>query len=173
MKTPAHGFTLMNSTRRRGSAGFTLMNSKFRGSVGFTLIELLVVVALISLFVFPILFGIRQTGQTQNLRTSVSVLSDDLQSVKVSAREAREKSSWGIISTTSNTYQIVKGNKNAPSIVSNRVLQNGIVFVDQFSVWFEIGTGNAMLQTIHVQNMNNQKYDILINELGTISVMQL
>lgn len=142
-------------------------------ALGFTLIELLVVMALISLFIFPVLFGIRQTGQTQNLRTSVSVLSDDLQSVKVSAREAREKSSWGIVSTGSTTYQIVKGNKNAPITVSNRTLQNGTVFTDQFTVWFQIGTGDATPQIIHLQNANNQKYDIQINELGTISAIEL
>lgn len=140
---------------------------------GFTLVEIIVVVALISLFVFPILFVIRQTGQTQNLRTSVSVLSDDLQSVKVSSREVREKSGWGIVSTSANQYQIVKGTKNSPTMVSNRSLQNGVVFVNQFSVWFEIGTGNAALQTIHLQNTNNQKYDVLINELGTISTIKL
>lgn len=140
---------------------------------GFTLVELLVVVALISLFIFPIMFGIRQTGQTQNLRTSVSVLSDDLQSVKVSAREFREKSGWGIVSTNANQYQIVKGTKNTPTIVSNRSLQNGVFFVNQFSVWFETGTGNAVPQTIQLQNTNNQKYDIFINELGTISVIGL
>lgn len=138
---------------------------------GFSLIEMIVVVALISLFAIPILVGISRTGQTQNIRTSVSVLSDDLQTVKVSAREARDKAGWGIVTTSASTYEIVKGTPISKVTVNQRSLESGITFVNQFSIWFTIGTGGVTPpQQIQIINKNGQKYEILVNELGTISV---
>ncbi len=142
-------------------------------ALGFTLIELLIVIALIGTVVIPLIFGIRQTGQTQNIRTSISVLSDDLQTAKVSAREARDKRGWGVISNSESTYLVMRGNKTVNSIASNRSLQNGVTFEGQFAVWFEIGTGNVSTpQIITVVNLNGQKYEVGVNELGTISITQ-
>lgn len=141
---------------------------------GFTLMELLVTVALLSMFIIPILFGIQRTGQTQNIRTTVSVLSDDLQTVKVSAREARDKSSWGIITTSANSYQIVKGDKVTGIPVSNRTLEHGVTFENQFVLWFTIGTGSVNTeQQITLTNLSGQRYQITVNELGTISAQLL
>ncbi|GEM_PF-1635950 len=141
---------------------------------GFTLVEMIIVVTLVTIVVIPLLFSARQSTQLQNLRTSASVLSDDLQTSRVFSRDAREKKGWGIVSTDRKSYIIATGNDANFASIMTRQLERGVTFDEDVSVWFELGTGTPLSEeTITLKNEQGQSYEIHINSVGVIETKQL
>ena len=141
---------------------------------GFSLIEILVVVALVSLFVFPLLFNAVQVGQIQSLRSAAAVLSDDLSAAKVASRDARDQKAWGVVSIDDTHYQVVSGAKNNFETSQARTLDKGLSFVQPFTVWFQIGTGGVQNnERIEIMNQRGNVFEITVNKTGVVQIKQL
>ncbi len=142
-----------------------MVNNKslFRVGQGFTLVEILLVAAIIAIVAIPFLITYRNSRGNQALRTSAEQFADQARSAHIFAREAKEKSSWGITRTSENSYALISGSEISSEIVATRSLESQISFMDDFTVWFQIGTGET-----------GENYSIqLTNPIGSISTVTI
>ena len=140
---------------------------------GLTLIELLIVIVIISSLVIPLLVGYRGSRTNQALYASANELADKMRNAHVFAREAKDEQEWGIESQGSSSYSLSSGKKSGSSIVNNFVLEPGVTFDKNFTIWFDIGTGElkgANTQTVTLIGINGKRVDVTVLGTGVVEV---
>lgn len=138
---------------------------------GFTLVEILVVTTIIAVVAIPFLITYRNSRANQALRVSAEQFADQARSVHVFAREAKDKKSWGLMRMSDTSYAILSGSDMSSDIVTTRSLESQITFLDEFTVWFTVGTGETSdNSSIRLSNPNGIVSRVEINKNGVVEV---
>lgn len=141
--------------------------------LGFTLLELLLVVTLIGVLVIPLYLSYTRTQANQGLRSTTEQLENILTQAHVFAREARDKKSWGVVRDSENSYSLVSGAPSQFSILQSRSAEPFVSFPKDFSVWFDIGTGDTSSeQIIIIKNKFDVEKKIRVSKNGVIEEIQ-
>lgn len=140
-----------------------------RKSTAFTLIEVLLVVTLIGVIMIPLYISYTKTQANQGLRSTTEQLSDALTQAHIFAREARDKKAWGVKRVSDNAYSIISGNPSSFTTLQTKSAEKFVSFPNDFSVWFEIGTGDtASEQEISVQNKDGITRKLKVTKTGLV-----
>lgn len=138
-----------------------------------TLFEVLIVIALIGVISLPLYISYTRSQSNQSLRSSSEQLLNTLKSAHISAREAKDKRAWGVKNIDERSYALVSGKQASPRIERITSLESLVTFPEDFEVWFEIGTGNAVEEkTVRLLNSNNLTKDISVSKTGIIDIVQ-
>lgn len=145
-----------------------------KNTAGYTLIELLVVISLISVLAIPLLITYRISRATQALRTSTEEFSDHIRSAHIFSRDAKDKTNWGVIKLSDTAYAIVSGVPDNWEINFSYELESQVFFVDDFAIWFKVGTGEGDGDyTVRLENVNEKRSRIDILKTGVVEATQL
>jgi prepilin-type N-terminal cleavage/methylation domain-containing protein len=137
-----------------------------------TLIELLVVVTIIGIISLPLYVSYTRNQSNQGLRASAEMLADTLRSAHIFAREARDLRAWGVKSSGSNKFVLVKGTTQTPKVEKTVTLEPFVLFPQPFEIWFVIGTGDTPTnETIEIENKHGRKYKIEVSTTGVVEVV--
>jgi prepilin-type N-terminal cleavage/methylation domain-containing protein len=144
-------------------------------SLGFTLFELLVVIAIMGIIFFPIILTWQSSRGNQALIASADNFANNIKTVRMYAREAKDSKAWGIARDGENSYKIVSGQSDKPTTVSTQTLESQIRFsTSNFVIWFGIGTGEPNSdQSIELTNPNGKKVKIDIFKTGLIETSKI
>lgn len=136
-----------------------------------TLFELLVVIALIGLISLPLYFSYTHSQANQSLRSSAEQLQHSLETAHVSAREAKDKRSWGVKNLDSKSFALISGKTSSYKTERVVSLENLVEFPNNFEVWFEIGSGQITQNTsIELKNSFGKSALVSISKTGIIDV---
>lgn len=140
---------------------------------GVTLIELLIVVAIIGLVFFPLLLTYRGYRTNQALLASAEEVANHARSVHIFSRESYKLREWGIKNSDSSNYSLYSSGASGELIENNYRLENNIYFEENFDVLFQIGSGEASLESaIKLIADNGQKMQVNINKSGVVEVQK-
>ncbi|QQS39038.1 prepilin-type N-terminal cleavage/methylation domain-containing protein [Candidatus Woesebacteria bacterium] len=141
---------------------------------GFTLIEMLIAVSIIGVLIVPLVTTYRDSRNNQALNASAEALADHIRNAHVFAREANQKSNWGIINDTYVKYNVVSGNADSYTKESAFSLDPGITFDHNFTIWFEKGTGETInAASITLVNSKKKKITLEIFKTGVVEVSNI
>lgn len=151
------------------------LNDKRNKSIGFTLIELLLTISILGVLVASFVITYRSSRNNQALRTSAERLADVVRNAHVFAREAADKEGWGVVRESETTYVLVSGKESDWEPVTRYSLERNTSFVDDFTVWFDIGTGETSANriiTIHADSGKQISVEIIQTGVVEISTIQ-
>lgn len=141
-------------------------------NTAFTLVELLIVVAIIGIITFPLLITYRNHRTNQALIASAEAVANHTRSVHIFAREAQKQREWGIKNKSESAYTLYSTGASGIFEEQNYVLDNGIMFEENFDILFEIGTGDAKNPTeIKLITESGRKTWISVTENGLVEVV--
>lgn len=136
-----------------------------------TIIEVLIVVAVISTLSIPLYFSYTRTQAHQSLRSSSEQLADTLRSAHLFSREARDFKSWGVKSIDNQSFALIGGPKEKPIVEKITTVESLVTIPQNFEVWFEIGTGNAIENySVILENKYGRKTIIKVYKTGIVDV---
>lgn len=138
---------------------------------GFTFLEILLTIAIIGVLVVPFLITYGTSRRTQALRSSAEQLADSFRNAHVYAREATDQKSWGILRVDDTQYSLVSGSPDSYSSKTMYSLERDVFFVEDFEIWFGIGTGETdQFYTVVIEDKNGRQQEIEIYETGLIEL---
>jgi len=117
---------------------------------GFTLVEMLIVVAIIGIFTIPLLITYRSSQNNQKLRVAAEEFADQVRTVHIYARDAKDKKAWGV-DLSGNSYSLLSGRIDSYKVDKSLSLGKNIEFETDYFIWFDIGTGQT-----------DQNYEVVI-----------
>ncbi len=140
---------------------------------GFTLVEMLIVVAIIGIFMIPLLITYRSSQNNQKLRVVAEEFADQVRTVHIYARDAKDKKSWGI-KLSDNGYSLLSGRADSYKVDKSFSLGKNIEFEKDQLVWFEIGTGQTDRDyEVVIVDTRGKKIAVKISKNGIVEVGDL
>jgi prepilin-type N-terminal cleavage/methylation domain-containing protein len=142
---------------------------------GFTLLEILVVVAIVALLIIPLYLSYGRTQANQGLKVSADRLANTFKQAHILAREAKEKSSWGVRSLDEFRYTVTSDNgKDGRKNNEEYTLEPSIQIVTQFDVMYAIGTGELKeSENIILKNKYGNRMRIRLHRTGFVEYEEI
>lgn len=139
---------------------------------GFSLLELLIVIALIAVVASQVLHTWWTFSANQALAISADNFASSIKIAHIYAREAKDNNAWGIIRSSNNSYKLVAGLVNNPTVISSQTLESRIKFKSSdFSIWFDKGTGETSTEnSIELTNSNGKTIKVKVIKTGLVEI---
>lgn len=136
-----------------------------------TLIELLTTMAVMAIIALPLYISYTRTQANQTLRSSGEQLADTMRRAHVFARETKDEKPWGVKRVSPTSYSLVAGNDTNFKTDKVTTLEPLVSFPNDFTFWFEAGTGDAETPgTVTLENSYKKQLVVQIYKTGIVEI---